>query len=68
MIYKFRTLVDRFEHPAGTICYECKQHDYGCARDDSMETGEHHMSVTTDPGGNYPFFTIANADLETVYD
>jgi hypothetical protein len=68
MIQKFRTLVDRFEHPAGTVCYECQKHDYGCARDDTLATGEYHVSVTTDPTGDYPFFTIADKDLWIIYD
>lgn len=50
----------------GTIVYECHGHDYGCANDDTMIRGFPHVSVTLDPQGGYPFFTIPEHDLEEV--
>lgn len=61
---KYKLLVKRFEHEVGTICYEFNKHDYGCARDDSCYTGVTHTSVTIDPAGDYPFFTVPFQDLE----
>ena len=64
----FKTLVDRFEYPAGTVVYECVNYDYGCASEDTRETGIRHISVTESPTGDYPFFTIAVDDLESIDD
>jgi GH25 family lysozyme M1 (1,4-beta-N-acetylmuramidase) len=54
------------EVDVGTIVRHCTGHDYGCANDDTRETGIHHVSVTLDPEGGYPFFTIPREDLEVV--
>lgn len=57
---RFR-LTGRFDRDglaAGTIVYDCKSHDYGCASDDTRRTGVEYTSVTFDAGGDYPFFTI----------
>jgi hypothetical protein len=51
-------------HPAGTVCYSCKCHDYGLASDDTRMTGIEHASVTLSPEGDYPFFTIRKSSLE----
>ena len=50
----------------GTLAYSCNGYDYGCANDDSRMTGIEHRSVTLDPTGAYPFFTIPKEDLEEV--
>lgn len=47
----------------GDIVYYCVGHDYGCANDDTRATGIHHVSVTVDPTGDYPFFTIPREDI-----
>lgn len=49
---------------AGTTVYSCKGWDYGCANDDSRATGIEHTSVTLDPEGDYPFFTVPKSDLK----
>lgn len=48
----------------GQIVYTCKSYDYGCANDDTKFTGIKHISVTLDPEGKYPFFTIPENDLK----
>jgi hypothetical protein len=57
---------DRLGHAAGTIVYECGTHDYGLASDDSRYTGIEHISVTLDPEGGYPFFTVPLTGVEKV--
>lgn len=56
---------DRAASPvqAGATVYQCAHHDYGCARDDTNNTGIEHVSVTLDAEGGYPFFTIPEEDL-----
>lgn len=49
---------------AGDAVYSCKYHDYGLAGDDTRGSGVEHTSVTLDPEGNYPFFTVPVMDLE----
>ena len=48
----------RFDHPAGTVVYQAKFYDYGLASDDERCTGMPHRSVTLNPDGRYPFFTV----------
>lgn len=48
----------------GARVYRCKGWDYGCAGDDTRQTGLTHVSVTHSPSGDYPFFTIPLEDLE----
>jgi len=62
----FRLLADRFEHQAGAIVYDAKGYDYGLASDDTRATGKPHVSVTLEPSGDYPTFTVAVADLERI--
>lgn len=62
----YRLKRDRLGHKKGTVVYDCAYHDYGCANDDSRLTGIEHTSVTTDPDGGYPFFTVALYDLEKI--
>ena len=53
---------------AGTIVYSLSGHDYGLAADDTRFSGIPHTSVTLDPTGDYPSFTIQTADLEEITD
>jgi hypothetical protein len=53
-------------YPAGTICFDCIKHDYGLASDDTRMTGIEHVSVTLDPSGDWPSFTIRRSSLEEV--
>lgn len=64
----YRLLRDRFEHKAGATIYTAKGHDYGCARDDEYATGKPHTSMTLEPSGDYPFFTVPNEDFEPTSD
>lgn len=59
----FVLLRKRFEYAAGTIIYRAKGHDYGCASDDAYFTGKPHTSMTVDPSGDYPFFTVPDEDF-----
>lgn len=61
------TRVDRFDYPKGTLVQLFKGHDYGCARDDTLVTGERHVSVTTTKDGGYPFFTIPEEYLTSMW-
>lgn len=51
---------------AGDTVYYCVGHDYGTAAEDTRRLGVHHVSMTRDPDGNYPFFTIPRKDLKEV--
>lgn len=65
---KYRLKTDRLGRPAGTIVYRAKGYDYGLASEDTRDTGIEHTSVTLDPGGGYPSFTVAWRDLEELED
>lgn len=54
----FVLLKERFGHQPGTIVYEAKNYDYGLARDDERHTGRPHASMTLEPSGDYPTFTV----------
>lgn len=57
--------VDRFDHKAGTTVFDPIVYDYGLARDDTRYSGGvEHISVTLDPSGGYPVFTVPKRDLE----
>jgi hypothetical protein len=47
----------------GDTVFYCTGPDYGCATDDTVMTSIHHVSVTRDPTGAYPFFTIPREDI-----
>jgi hypothetical protein len=51
---------------AGTIVYTLRRHDYGLAQDDERMTGFPHRSVTLDPEGDYPSFTVPCSALEKI--
>jgi len=55
-----------FSAKSGDIVYRCSGYDYGCANDDTRFTGIEHISVTKDPEGGYPFFTIPVESLEAI--
>jgi hypothetical protein len=62
----FILLQEHWGHPAGTIVYRCKGYDYGIANDDTRLTGKPHSSMTLEPSGDYPSFTIPDTDFEPV--
>ncbi len=67
MTTRYRMLRDSTLEPkavAGTIVYAASGYDYGMAAIDAHLTGEPHVSVTLDPGGAYPFFTVPESDVE----
>lgn len=49
---------------AGDMVHALRGWDYGLAGDDTRLTGTLHVSVTHDPDGDYPFFTVPVSDLE----
>lgn len=64
---KFEVLVDasnEVKAKAGTVVYSARMHDYGLAGDDTRLTGVQHVSVTLEPDGGYPVFTIPEKDLK----
>jgi hypothetical protein len=50
---------------AGATVYAAG-YDYGLASDDTEMTGIPHISVTLNSDGSYPFFTVAERDVEEV--
>lgn len=48
----------------GDTVFACAKHDYGSASDDTRITGIHHISVTKNSDGDYPFFTVPFRDLK----
>lgn len=65
---KYRTKIERFGHPAGTIVYDAGCYDYSLAADDTRLTGVEHVSVTLNSSGGYPFFTIPKRQLDKAED
>ena len=68
-VQSFKMLADSKIKPevkAGATVYDCHKYDYGCANDDTRHTGIEHKSVTLDPSGDYPFFTVPATDLEAI--
>jgi hypothetical protein len=66
MTASYRMLKDSDLEPAakaGTTVYRPKGHDYGLSDDDTRMTGVIHISVTLDPDGGYPLFTVPRADV-----
>lgn len=64
---KFKVKIDAANEPAakaGTVVYSPRAHDYGLASDDTRMRGIQHVSVTLQPDGGYPVFTIPEAHLE----
>lgn len=52
----------------GDVVYACTQDDFDTAISMSQITGIHHVSVTLDPTGDYPFFPIPTHNLEQMRD
>lgn len=46
--------------------YEFTAHDYGCSNDDTRIRGIPHITLTRNPSGGYPFFTIPLEDVTEV--
>jgi hypothetical protein len=61
-----RLKADRFEHPAGTICYLLQGWDHGLSSNDERKTGVKHMTMTLDPNGGPPGFTVPWKDLQQI--
>jgi len=61
---KYRLLEDRFEHKAGTECFEYLGYDYGLRGDDEHFTGKPHICCTLNDGGDGPFFTVPLSAVE----
>jgi hypothetical protein len=64
---KYRLLQDSELEPdakAGMTVYDIKGWDYGLANDDTRAFGAPHKSVTLDPDGGYPSFTVREDLLE----
>jgi hypothetical protein len=60
----YKLLMPRFGRPVGTQVYHFMKYDYGCANDDTRATGVEHISVSENPQGDYPFFTVPLPHLE----
>jgi hypothetical protein len=68
-VKQYRLLTDSTTEPKatkGTVVQKCRMHDYGCASDDTRITCVHHISLTLDVDGGYPFFTHPFKDLEEI--
>ena len=66
---KYKMLEDskiNSEVKCGDIVYSCSKPDYGLASNDTAMTGIHHISVTLNEDGDYPFFTVPYHDLEII--
>lgn len=58
-----RELVTSY-YPAGTTVYEFLHTDFGLSEQESQFYGFEFVSVTLDPNGNYPSFTVPVAHLK----
>ncbi|TPG59983.1 hypothetical protein [Ewingella americana] len=54
--------------PAGTVVYDLRGPDYGCANQDTQNTGIKHISVTLDPTGDYPGLSVSMYDLQQIVE
>lgn len=64
-------LADSAQNPhakAGVIVYDLRRVDYGLASDDTRFTGIEHVSVTLDPNGDYPAFTVPKTGLRKIVE
>jgi len=65
----YRTKREESGIAAGTIVYDLMKCDFGCASDDTRNLGEgfiEYISVTLNPKGDYPGFTMRKKDLEVI--
>lgn len=60
---KFAVLGGKY---AGKIVYETAHHDTGEAKRVSLSSGVDHTSVTFNPSGNLPFFTVPTRSLKEI--
>lgn len=63
---RFRLLADRFSHKAGTVVYAAMVFDQCLAAQETASTGIRHVSVTLQPDGGYPTFTVPWNEIELV--
>lgn len=49
------------------VVYDCVLSDFGGADDDTRLLGYPHTSVTHDPNGGYPYFTIPTSDIQEIH-
>ena len=69
MVTQYEMLADSpLERKAvkGAIVYKFVRYDYGLASDDTRMTGVPHVSVTLDPEGGYPFFTVPETAIREI--
>jgi hypothetical protein len=62
----FKLLKEHDGHAPGTIIYRAKGYDYGLAADDTRMTGKPHSSMTMEPSGDYPSFTVPDDEFEAL--
>jgi hypothetical protein len=68
-IKQYRLLQDSKIEPAakeGHIVFKLAKPDYGLASEDTRLTGIPHVSVTLDPSGDYPSFTVPKSALQPI--
>ena len=66
---KYRMLKDSkicAEAKAGVTVYKLLLNDYGLANDDTRLGGIKCISITLDPEGGYPFFTVPESHVEAI--
>lgn len=63
---KAEPTVNYNEMKEGDIVYGAVKYDYGLATDDYRMTGIPHKSVTIEPDGDYPYFTVPTHLLEEI--
>lgn len=63
---KYKLLRRNYHLEAGVTLYKCKLTDYGLASQDTRQFGFQCISVTQDPNGGHPCYSVAVHDLEEV--
>jgi hypothetical protein len=69
IIKQYRLTQDSKIEPAakkGCLVFKLAKYDYGLARDETRLTGIPQISVTLDPSGDYPSFTVPERELQAV--
>lgn len=64
----YKLLINRAKHKIGTVVYRCEKYDFGLSEDDTRAFGVTHWSMTLDPTGDYPCFTVPLNKLEEIID
>lgn len=62
----YRLTANRLGFAAGTLVYPCTVYDFGLAEWDSFNCNDEFISVSTQPDGSYPVFTVSTSELENV--